>query len=240
MPFIRPATQADAERIAATYDALLACEAARRATNWRPGVYPTIAVPRAHIAAGHMFVVDKAGEVVASMALNTCQAPEYASVPWRFPAARGPAPDSPGPDSAALESPGPDSPGPDLAAPDSPTHARPAHMSAAPALVIHALCVAPAHAGRGLGSCLLDFAKTVARARQLPAIRLDTSAGNAPALALYQKNGFTIAGAGPLFICPGLTHDSLFLEWPALPAPKPPAYAPGQPLPTPAQPRPFP
>lgn len=61
-------------------------------------------------------------------------------------------------------------------------------------LVIHTLCIPPALAGRGYGRKMVAFAKEEARAQGCQVMRIDTYAYNEPAKALYQKQGFRIAG----------------------------------------------
>lgn len=85
---IRQARSADIEAISAGYDELFAYEQSRgSSTNWKPGIYPTDAVPRACVPAGTMYALDHAGEIRASMILDSSQAPEYAQINWAYPAA---------------------------------------------------------------------------------------------------------------------------------------------------------
>lgn len=51
--------------------------------------------------------------------------------------------------------------------------------------------VAPSHARRGIGGALLLRALTAARAAGMDVLALETGAGNAAALALYRRHGFT-------------------------------------------------
>ncbi len=83
---IRQATYADIPAIAETYRALLTYEERHGSTsNWKLGVYPTIAVPENKVPTGTMYVLEEAGEICASMVLNHDQAEEYASVDWQYP-----------------------------------------------------------------------------------------------------------------------------------------------------------
>lgn len=61
-------------------------------------------------------------------------------------------------------------------------------------LVIHTLCIPPDLAGRGYGRQMVAFAKETAKAQGCRVVRIDTYAYNEPAKALYQKQGFRIAG----------------------------------------------
>ena len=84
---IRKAILGDIEAIAKTYDDLLAFEAQHGSvSNWKPGIYPTIHVPEKRVPEGSMYVWEEAGEIRASMILNQLQAPEYAAIPWMYPA----------------------------------------------------------------------------------------------------------------------------------------------------------
>ena len=66
--------------------------------------------------------------------------------------------------------------------------------------------VAPSKAGRGLGAALLDVLVTDARRLGLTDLVLTVSEGNAPALRLYAKAGFTSFGAEPRAICVSGRH----------------------------------
>ncbi len=81
---IRVAGVAD---IAAMYTELLVFEQEHGSnSNWKLGVYPTIAVPERAVPASTMYVLEEEGEVRGSMILNHLQAKEYADVPWLYPA----------------------------------------------------------------------------------------------------------------------------------------------------------
>lgn len=60
------------------------------------------------------------------------------------------------------------------------------------ALVIHTLCVSPKFSGGGVGSAIVEFAKSLAKEKGYRAIRLNTTTRNILAVHLYQKNGFSI------------------------------------------------
>ncbi len=84
---IRVAGEADIAAIADTYTELLVYEQEHGSnSNWKLGVYPTIAVPKRAVPAGTMYVLEEEGEVCGSMILNYAQAKEYADVPWQYPA----------------------------------------------------------------------------------------------------------------------------------------------------------
>jgi ribosomal protein S18 acetylase RimI-like enzyme len=63
-----------------------------------------------------------------------------------------------------------------------------------PVLVIHRLCVAPAHQGRGIASRLMDFAEAFAEEKGYASIRLDAYTGNERAVELYERRGYTVVG----------------------------------------------
>lgn len=61
-------------------------------------------------------------------------------------------------------------------------------------LVVHTLAVHPAFARRGVGRALVEFAERLGRSRGIKALRLDVTAGNEPALRLYESCGFVRLG----------------------------------------------
>ena len=63
-----------------------------------------------------------------------------------------------------------------------------------PAIVAHRLAVDPAFRGAGLAIALMQQAETVALARGIPLLRVDTSAQNMAAQRLTLKLGYTFAG----------------------------------------------
>ena len=80
-------------------------------------------------------------------------------------------------------------------------------------LVVHLLCVRPSKAGRGAGRALVEYAAELGKRRRLRAVRLDTGAQNTPAVALYQKLGFELAGSKAMAIGGVIAHkDHLFFE----------------------------
>lgn len=84
---IRKAQIADVEAIAATYTQLLQHEQQQGShSNWRLNVYPTAASAEQAVRAGQMYVMERQGEICASMVLNHNQAEEYAQMPWLYPA----------------------------------------------------------------------------------------------------------------------------------------------------------
>ncbi|MDO4320977.1 MAG: GNAT family N-acetyltransferase [Lachnospiraceae bacterium] len=87
--------------------------------------------------------------------------------------------------------------------------------SAAPneVFVIHLLCVRPSKAGRGIGKALVQFAAEEGKRRNCRAVRLDTGAQNKPAVALYTKLGFELAGTADMAIGGLIAHKNhLFFE----------------------------
>lgn len=80
-------------------------------------------------------------------------------------------------------------------------------------IVIHLLCVRPSKAGRGVGRQLVQFAAEEGRRMGCRAVRLDTGRQNKPAVGLYTKLGFEIAGTRAMAIGGVIAHnDHLFLE----------------------------
>lgn len=80
-------------------------------------------------------------------------------------------------------------------------------------LVIHLLCVRPSKAGRGLGKDMVRFAVERARQMNCTTVRLDTGLQNKPAIALYTKLGFELAGTLAMAVGGKILHnDHLFYE----------------------------
>lgn len=79
-------------------------------------------------------------------------------------------------------------------------------------LTIHAFVVTPQKFGKGYGKMMLDFAKQFAATNGFETIRIDTWIHNEPAKSLYLKNGFEIAGYGPISIYE-LRQEEVFLEY---------------------------
>ena len=67
---------------------------------------------------------------------------------------------------------------------------------------------------RYLRDCWGHFAAAIGCA----AIRLDTWAGNTPAAALYQKNGFTLCGSAHVLFQGKIPEELICLEAPCRPA----------------------
>jgi len=61
-------------------------------------------------------------------------------------------------------------------------------------IVINKLAVHPRFLGRGVATKLLDFAKEYAIRQRAKTIRLDVTAQNSPAIALYEKCGYVYIG----------------------------------------------
>ena len=84
---IRLATKNDIAAVAESYDQLLKHEQINGGfSNWILGVYPTIQVAEETVKNGTMYVLDKDGEVCASMIINNEQANEYEYIDWLYPA----------------------------------------------------------------------------------------------------------------------------------------------------------
>lgn len=61
-------------------------------------------------------------------------------------------------------------------------------------LVIHTLCIRPDCNGRGYGKEFVAFSQDYARGLGCKTIRLDTYEGNTPAIYLYSRMGYHLAG----------------------------------------------
>ena len=59
------------------------------------------------------------------------------------------------------------------------------------------VAVAPEYRRQGVADGLLDALEARARALRLSFLTLEVRAGNAPAIALYQKHGFSVVGRRP-------------------------------------------
>ena len=75
-------------------------------------------------------------------------------------------------------------------------------------LFLHKIAVKRAFAGQGLTDALIGFAKCVAHARGIHALRLDCAADRAKLRALYERNGFSCVHEKLLF---GKYHTVFFL-----------------------------
>lgn len=83
---IRKAIPSDIAAITTTYNDLLVYEEQNgNISNWKLGVYPTIAVPKSKVPTGTMYVLEENGEICASMVLNHEQADEYTDIAWKYP-----------------------------------------------------------------------------------------------------------------------------------------------------------
>lgn len=85
---IRIATKADIQAIADSYDEVIAYEKDNNVcyTNWKLGIYPTIAVPKARVSSNTMFVLEDNHEICASMTLDNNQDPGYKDINWQYEA----------------------------------------------------------------------------------------------------------------------------------------------------------
>lgn len=59
---------------------------------------------------------------------------------------------------------------------------------------LHRIAVSPARRGEGYGGRLMEGFLAILRDRGISSVYLEVRAGNAPAIGLYQKNGFTQIG----------------------------------------------
>jgi GNAT superfamily N-acetyltransferase len=73
-------------------------------------------------------------------------------------------------------------------------HVRPASLADADAGYVHRLAVVRAHAGRGMGVRLLDWADEQIRARERAWLRIDVVTGNRPLRDYYESAGFVHRG----------------------------------------------
>ena len=94
-------------------------------------------------------------------------------------------------------------------------------------LVVHTLCIPPRYAGQGLGRECVSRIKQHAEAAGCTAIRLDTWAGNVPAVTLYQKNGFSLCGRAQVLFQGKIPEELVFLEYCCPPSADPPAVCGG-------------
>lgn len=80
-------------------------------------------------------------------------------------------------------------------------------------LVIHLLCVRPSKAGCGVGKRMVQFVIDEAERMNCRSVRLDTGSQNTPAVALYTKLGFELAGTSSMSIGGLISHHHhLFFE----------------------------
>ena len=84
----RPATASDLDTIERHYTELLTheTETGRSTTNWALGVYPTRETAAKAQAEGALYVLEEAGETVASVILNHRQDDFYTRIDWQYPA----------------------------------------------------------------------------------------------------------------------------------------------------------
>ena len=59
------------------------------------------------------------------------------------------------------------------------------------------VAVRPAYRRRGIADALLQGLEKLGRERELSFLTLEVRAGNAPAIALYEKNGYARVGRRP-------------------------------------------
>lgn len=79
--------------------------------------------------------------------------------------------------------------------------------------VIHLLCVRPSKAGCGIGKAMVQSAVEKGKQLNCRTIRLDTGAQNKPAVSLYKKLGFELAGTSSMSVGGLIAHNNhLFFE----------------------------
>ena len=61
-------------------------------------------------------------------------------------------------------------------------------------LIIHVLAVSPKHAGKGLGTKMMQYILDYAKETGMQAVRMDVISNNSSAERLYQKIGFQVTG----------------------------------------------
>lgn len=84
---IRKAAAEDLEAVKRIYEEIHSEEeAGRTSTGWLRNVYPTGETAEKALQNGELYVMEEAGEIVASGRINGNQEPEYALVPWQYPA----------------------------------------------------------------------------------------------------------------------------------------------------------
>lgn len=80
-------------------------------------------------------------------------------------------------------------------------------------LVIHLLCVRPSKAGLGIGGKLVRYVIRMAERTDCKSVRLDTGSQNKPAIALYNRLGFELAGRSGMSVGGMIPHNNhLFFE----------------------------
>ena len=87
------------------------------------------------------------------------------------------------------------------------------HVRPKEVFVIHLLCVRPSKAGNGIGKAMVQFAIEEGKRLNCKTIRLDTGSQNIPAIKLYKKLGFELAGTKTMNIGGLIAHKNhLFFE----------------------------
>lgn len=169
---IRKALLQDIDQVAEGYTELLLYEQEHGAyTAWKLGVYPTKETAEKGFKAGSLYVMERDGEICASVIVNQIQPEEYGNINWKY-----------------------------QAQPDE-------------VMVIHLLCVRPSKAGSGVGRAMVQFVVDEARKLNCRAVRLDTGLQNKPAVGLYKKLGFELAGTTSMAIGGVIAHkEHLFFE----------------------------
>jgi len=84
---IRQATRAEVEKVTQGYLELLEYEEINGSNSgWKKNIYPTFETALTAWEKGWLYVLDKEGEICASMILNQIQPEEYYQIPWQYQA----------------------------------------------------------------------------------------------------------------------------------------------------------
>lgn len=84
---IRKAAPKDIDRIEKSYTELLTYEQEHVAyTVWKQGVYPTRETAERSLADGTLYIMERDGELCASMIMDQVQPEEYGSIKWKYSA----------------------------------------------------------------------------------------------------------------------------------------------------------
>lgn len=169
---IRKAVLQDINQVENGYTELLLHEQEHGAyTAWQLGVYPTRETAEKAVRDGSLYVMERDGEICASIIANRTQPTAYSKIKWK------------------------------------------SRAQVDEVFVIHLLCVRPSKAGMGIGKDMVQFAIEEGKKRNCRIIRLDTGEQNKPAIALYTKLGFELAGTAEMAIGGRIAHKNhLFFE----------------------------
>lgn len=86
----RKGTAADLDGVEQSYEEFFDHEEAHGPwTVWKRGVYPTRQTAQRSLENGTLYLLEEAGEILASVTLDRTQPKEYAQIPWDCPAGEG-------------------------------------------------------------------------------------------------------------------------------------------------------